>query len=692
MLNNSLSRKIYILLLMSGIFLATWPFTTESWGKDGYELSPEEEFLFSDDEVVVSAAKYKQKVTESPSTIYIITAEEIRQSGLTYLPDILRRVPGLDVMTLYTTQAEVNIRGISQAPSNKTLVMIDGLSIYDRGYSAVIWNTLPVVLDDIKRIEVILGPGSALYGANAYSGLINIITKDPEETKNVHLLSSIGNGDTSYNSLLCGGSWDHWSWKMSAGWNQTDSFRDKKRSGDTLRYNYTLEYKENESSSVRFAGGMSQAGTEVMLNDQVGVFKADSDIYYATLSGHWQGLEVMGSYLSNLRAMSPISLPEDYFDPILDGQTYDLPPGMPVPVNYRENNYYGLLLMRQEVANYRVRQRNMNIQGQYVLDRADWYKLICGGSYYYYHVDWKIMADSGSTLDEASGFAQAVLFPVEGLSFTLGGRFDDYEVVGGQWSYRASLVYSKLKNSSFRLGYGTAFRNPSYFENFANMEIGLGGGQTVKIIGNEALDPESITTYEAGYQADLCNSRAKLQVNVFYNQIKDFIDVKPLNTAPPVLVSQYLNVSNAWAVGGEVALDMRWTEQLSSFVNYSFQELHFTTDDLWTLNSDEKGRRITGSPQHKVNLGINMNFRNGFSSNFIAHYVSGTSWDGNFASHISGSQDGYCLVTGRLAYRFWHERLEAAVSGNNLFNNREKQHPLSDEPETRILFSLRIDY
>ncbi len=689
MLNCSIWRMICLILFFSHALFFSLLFATESSELDNSELSPEEEFLFSDEEVVVSAARYIQKVTESPSTIYVITAEDIRQSGLTCLPDILRRVPGLDVMTLAATQAEVNIRGIIQAPSNKTLVMIDGLAIYDRGYTSVIWSSLPVVLEDIKRIEVVLGPGSALYGANAYSGLINIITKDPEEAENVHLQGSVGNADTTYSSLLCGGRWDHWGWKMSAGWNQTDRFRDSKNSGDMLRYNYTLEYKENESNLVRFAGGMSKGETEFLSSQQSGAFQSDIDFYYATLSGRWQGLEIMGSYLINMRKNSLLSLPQDYLDPTIDA--IRLPSG-PLTESQKILTVLGLQAMRQVIASSPLNQRTLNIQGQYTLDRADWYKLICGGSYNNYHVDWGMMTPSEATINEASGFVQAVLVPVEGASFTVGGRFDDYEVVGNRWSYRASLVISKLKSNIFRLSYGTAYRNPSYFENFADLEVGMIGG-AIKASGNEDLDAESITTYEAGYQRALYNRRVKLQLNVFFNQIKDFIDIKTMGGVFPVSVRmQYHNVNNSQAIGGELALDMRWSEQFSGFVNYSFQELHFTSEDFLTPFRKENGHRITSAPQHKVNVGVNMHLKSGFSSNLMAHYVSSTNWEWTFSSPLVGDQDDYFFVTGRVAYRFWHERLEAAVSGYNLFNSRQKQFPLGDEPETRVLFTLRIDY
>ena len=99
--------------------------TQGAWSGEDSGLSPEEEFLFMDESLVVSAVKYQQPLSQAPSTIHVITAEEIRRSGLTDIGEILRRVPGLDVIMITASQVEVSARGFNQTLSNKMLVMID---------------------------------------------------------------------------------------------------------------------------------------------------------------------------------------------------------------------------------------------------------------------------------------------------------------------------------------------------------------------------------------------------------------------------------------------------------------------------------------------------------------------------------------------------------------------------------------
>ena len=137
---------------------------------------------------VVTASRYGQPPLDSPSTVTILTAQDIRMSGATNLPDVLRRVAGVDVMFLSGGQADISIRGFNREMSNKVLVLMDGREMYLEHLGAPIWGGFPIALEEIERVEVIRGPGSAVYGANAVMGVINIITRTPGEGDNlVHL-------------------------------------------------------------------------------------------------------------------------------------------------------------------------------------------------------------------------------------------------------------------------------------------------------------------------------------------------------------------------------------------------------------------------------------------------------------------------------------------------------------------------
>ena len=131
---------------------------------------------------VVSASKKSEPLLKTAAAAHIISQEDIRRSGATTLPDVLRGVPGVQVAQIDANKWAVSMRGFNDLFSSKLLVMIDGRTIYTPIFSGVYWNMHDVPLDDVDRVEVIRGPGGTLWGSNAANGVINIITKKAHET------------------------------------------------------------------------------------------------------------------------------------------------------------------------------------------------------------------------------------------------------------------------------------------------------------------------------------------------------------------------------------------------------------------------------------------------------------------------------------------------------------------------------
>lgn len=132
---------------------------------------------------VISTSKKPQSVLKSASAIHVISQDDIRRSGATTLPDVFRGVPGVQVAQIDANKWAVTIRGFNDRFAQKTLVMIDGRTIYTPLFSGVYWNMHDMMLEDIDRIEIVRGPGGALWGANAVNGVINIITKNTRDTQ-----------------------------------------------------------------------------------------------------------------------------------------------------------------------------------------------------------------------------------------------------------------------------------------------------------------------------------------------------------------------------------------------------------------------------------------------------------------------------------------------------------------------------
>ena len=132
---------------------------------------------------VTTASRREERLVEAPASIFVITADDIRRSGATSLPEVLRLAPNLQVMRGDTSQYVVSARGGLTTTANKMLVLIDGRTIYTPLFSGVFYDAVTVMLEDVDRIEVISGPGSTLWGTNAVNGVINVISKSARQTQ-----------------------------------------------------------------------------------------------------------------------------------------------------------------------------------------------------------------------------------------------------------------------------------------------------------------------------------------------------------------------------------------------------------------------------------------------------------------------------------------------------------------------------
>src|SRR5215472_4218108 len=132
---------------------------------------------------VTTASKEPEELWQTPAAITVLTQDDIRRSGATSIPELLRLVPGVNVAREQSDQWAVGIRGFNSQFSKGLLVLIDGRSVYTPLFEGVYWDVQDLVLADIDRIEVIRGPGGTIWGANAVNGVINIITKKARETK-----------------------------------------------------------------------------------------------------------------------------------------------------------------------------------------------------------------------------------------------------------------------------------------------------------------------------------------------------------------------------------------------------------------------------------------------------------------------------------------------------------------------------
>ena len=142
---------------------------------------------------VTSVSRRAERLADAPAALYVITGEDIRRSGVTSLPEALRLAPNLEVARIDSRQYAISARGFNNSIGNKLLVLIDGRAVYTPLFSGVFWDAQDTLLEDVERIEVISGPGATLWGANAVSGVINIITRRAADTRGTLAEAGVGN-------------------------------------------------------------------------------------------------------------------------------------------------------------------------------------------------------------------------------------------------------------------------------------------------------------------------------------------------------------------------------------------------------------------------------------------------------------------------------------------------------------------
>src|SRR5438132_7563910 len=157
------------------------------------------------EEQVVTASVRSSSETKTPASLTVNTGDEIRMIGAATIPEILRRVPGIDVAEMNPSDTNISIRGFNRRLANKVLVLVDGRSVYQDFLGGTFWPLVDVAIQDIDRIEAIRGPGSALYGANAFAGVRNIITRTGEDISGARVFGQAGDHGTYQGVVTTGG-------------------------------------------------------------------------------------------------------------------------------------------------------------------------------------------------------------------------------------------------------------------------------------------------------------------------------------------------------------------------------------------------------------------------------------------------------------------------------------------------------
>ena len=214
--------------ISAALALATSSLPSEATDADAFDF-------FLEEATVITAARQPQARHEAPATVHVVSRRQIEAFGSHFVWDALRTVPGVDVASARTAYGAVSIRGLNKLTNSRTLVLVDGQRALDAHAETPEWEALPLSIDEIERIEVVEGPASALHGANAINGVINIITSTPEQLDGGRARVSAGDRGARSGSFAYGSAGDRFAYKLSSEWRGINRFEDADRSASESR-------------------------------------------------------------------------------------------------------------------------------------------------------------------------------------------------------------------------------------------------------------------------------------------------------------------------------------------------------------------------------------------------------------------------------------------------------------------------
>lgn len=645
---------------------------------------PDEMQLLQEEEIVITSVRHEQPISESPSNIYVITDEDIQRSGATDIPTILRRVPGLDVMQVTAADFNVSARGDNQLGANKMLVMVDGRSIYVDVQGTVFWKMLPVTLPEIKRIEVLKGPAAAVWGFNAFDGVINIITKSAQEMRGTTLQFGGGEYGTISSAAIQAGTAGKLGYRLSVGHDQNAKWRDRDSLGfRSNKFNAQGDYAFSNLSKLTLSGGL------VDVNNFDGpVFGDTFNVNHKVSQGYANATYEHGEFL--VRAFW------NHFDSAVDT--------LANPLLFNAASGGPLLRVSDRTGNSRAgfMSDTYNIDLQHVKEIIAGHRLTSGVNYRHNALTSNVIAQF-SREDRLGFFTQDEWKATQHLTVVAGARYDLHTEINRTISPRVALLYRLAADHTLRIAASVGYRPPTIFEASTDLTTlalpGLPppfGSIAGSVRGSNSTDPEQIISYEAGYQGWFFKHRLRMRADVFFNHISDLISFRAVS---PTLTTA-VNIGEADIYGGEAGGEFLATKWLTVFANFSYQEIGQTLT----------GNIRRGAPRLKFNAGLRGDWENGLSGEALFHHYGAASYPLGEAFNTFSSfgvvqspstrVGSYNLLNLRGAYRFWQHKAaagymreaEVAISAFNSLNDTHQEHPLGDMIGSRVMGWLTVKF
>ncbi|MFC1655067.1 TonB-dependent receptor plug domain-containing protein, partial [Myxococcota bacterium] len=424
--------------------------------------------LLQEEDIIYAAAKHEQDIAESPSAITVITREQIENTHCTHIPCLLRQVPEVHVRQLHPMFAAVGARALAGESGDKALVLIDGREVNVEIFGLVYWQALTIHLDDIERIEIIRGPGSALYGANAHSMVVSIVTRGTTEDSAEFFVGS-GEHDRSAVHMRLEKALGKWRLQVSGGYETGGHWRmPDQRQQELGRIRLRVD-RETDTATSSLQLGL------VVPEGQVYISLAPTFSYNAYL-----GYAIASHRTEFYRAQLSLGL-----------VTSDFHLDMPL--------YYGEVKLGEFPEVLDFFSTNLDADMQVTWEPFEGNLLIAGGNY-----RWITLVADNNQPDLVHQHRIGVLLHDEqrlgkSLILTGGVRIDYNNITPFTASPRFACVWRFAQEQFLRLSFGRAFRKPSFMNTSAHFrnvkgEPGFPGLEDffLRSVGNDGVTQVSV--------------------------------------------------------------------------------------------------------------------------------------------------------------------------------------------------------
>ena len=660
---------VFTLKVLSACLVGVW--APGAWA--AAEVKPLDATRMSLEELmgveVSSAAKRPQRLADTTTAIYALGRDDIRRSGATTLPELLRQVPGVQVSRIDGSRYAVSIRGFSNRYSGKLLVLLDGRTLYSPLFAGTYWEAQDVMLEDVERVEVIRGSGGTLWGANAVNGVINIISRQTKDTQGTFAEAKAGsleNGVSVRHGTTLGDNGhlrayvkldDHDALDTPTGQAASDAWRQQ-------RAGFRADLAPSGVDRLTVQGDVynTRADQSVLYLDESTLFSGyvpdTSKLSGANLLARWQHQESpdrswhFQAYVDQAKVRGLVQKSQT--------DTLDLEWQNRMPMGADHDVTWGL--------GYRFAR--VSLDGNFNIT----------------------MTPSEDSSQVYSGFVQDEIRLRDDWQLTLGSKLEHNEITGLEVQPNARLLWRVTPTDSVWAAISRSVQTPSKAittvdSHIASQPLPTGGSALVAIRGNPDLGSEVVVSRELGYRGQLAPSFS-LDAALFHNSYDGVVarELGALTFNPyPVLPVNFNNNLKGTTYGFELSSNWQVAQNWQLKGSYSWLQMD--------LKPTSPGRPLIpafgqadSSPQHLLQLHSMHNLGNNLELDALVYFNSKLGFLTDEGRYELGSHTRFDL---RLGWRP-SRNFEVSLVGRDLFHGRHAEYLAEDIQSSEVPRSLLL--